>query len=115
MYMNQHKSKKPYAKDISSGCGAGVNDTKDISNSLDLSARLSDIYDTTMIAASSDIRLIGAREAAQILGVNANVVYDLWNRGLLDFWLIHNTKKTNLAAIAEFLQKTRNIDLEGTV
>lgn len=60
-----------------------------------------------------EIKLMSAREAAEVLGVNPHVVYDLWNRGLLDFWLIHKTRKTNLTAIAAFLEKTRNRDLEN--
>lgn len=47
--MNQHKSKKPYAKGISGDCGTSVNDTKDIKNSLDLSAGLSDIWEPLKI------------------------------------------------------------------
>lgn len=57
------------------------------------------------------IRLLGAKEAGQILGVSPNVVYALWNERLLDFWSIHGTKKTNLEAIASFLEATRNQEL----
>ena len=60
-----------------------------------------------------EIKLMSAREAAEVLGVNPHVVYDLWNSGLLDFWLIHRTRKTNITAIAAFLEKTRNRDLEN--
>jgi len=56
----------------------------------------------------TDLRLIGAREAGKILGVNANMVYKLWREDKLDFWCIHGTMKTNMKAIAEFLERTRN-------
>ena len=59
----------------------------------------------------ADIRLLGAKEAGEVLGVNANTVYNLWKRNLLDFWCIHGTKKTNLAAIADFLERSRNMEL----
>ena len=58
-----------------------------------------------------EIRLIGAREAAKILGVNANTVYKLWAKGLLDYWRINMTMKTNMKAIGEFLEHTRNKEL----
>ena len=56
----------------------------------------------------TDLQLIGAREAGKILGVNANMVYKLWREDKLDFWRIHGTMKTNMKAIAEFLERTRN-------
>ena len=59
-----------------------------------------------------EIRLIGAREAAKILGVNANTVYKLWANGHLDYWRISMTLKTNLKAISEFLERSRNKELE---
>ena len=59
----------------------------------------------------SRIRLLSAKEAGQILGVNPNSVYTLWKKRLLDFWCIHGTKKTNLDAIAAFLEATRNQEL----
>ena len=58
-----------------------------------------------------EIQLLSAKEAGEILGVNANTVYNLWKRNLLDFWCIHGTKKTNLAAIADFLERSRNMEL----
>ena len=58
------------------------------------------------------IELLGAKAAGAILGINANGVYKLWKAGLLDFWCISGTRKTNLQAIAEFLEKTRNISLQ---
>ena len=61
---------------------------------------------------ADELRLIGAREAAKVLGVNANVVYKLWGKGLLDYWRIHGTMKTNMKAIGEFLEQTKNRDLE---
>ena len=63
------------------------------------------------IALIDELKLIGAREAARILGVNANTVYKLWNKGLLDYGRIHMTLKTNLKAIGEFLARTKNTDL----
>ena len=59
----------------------------------------------------SRIQLLSAKEAGQILGVNPNLVYTLWKKRLLDFWCINGTKKTNLDAIAAFLEATRNQEL----
>lgn len=58
----------------------------------------------------TDLQLIGAREAGKILGVNANMVYKLWHENKLDFWRIHGTMKTNMNAIAAFLERTRNTE-----
>lgn len=58
------------------------------------------------------IELLDAKEAGAILGINASGVYKLWKAGLLDFWCISGTRKTNLQSIAEFLEKTRNISLQ---
>ena len=58
-----------------------------------------------------EIRLIGARETAKVLGVNANTVYKLWAKGLLDYWRINMTMRTNMKAIGEFLEHTRNKEL----
>ena len=57
-------------------------------------------------------RLLSAKEAGQILGVNPNVVYSLWKKNLLDFWCIHGTKKTTMNAIEVFLEKSRNQELQ---
>ena len=59
-----------------------------------------------------EIRLIGAREAAKILGVNANTVYKLWANGHLDYWRISMTMKTNLKAISEFLTKNKGREVQ---
>ena len=59
-----------------------------------------------------EIRLIGAREAAKILGVNANTVYKLWAEGHLDYWRISMTMKTNLKAISEFLTKNKEPEVQ---
>ena len=59
-----------------------------------------------------EIRLIGAREAAKILGVNANTVYKLWAKGLLDYWRINMTMKTNMKAIGEFLTKNKGREVQ---
>ena len=61
------------------------------------------------------IRLLSAKEAGRILGINPNTVYTLWNRGLLAFWQINGTLKTNLLAISEFLEKTKNQDLQANM
>ena len=58
----------------------------------------------------TDLQLIGAREAGKILGVNANMVYKLWREDKLDYWCIHGTMKTNMNAIAAFLERTRNTE-----
>ena len=55
--------------------------------------------------------MLSAKEAGQILGINPNIVYVLWKKRLLDYWNIHGTKKTNLEAIADFLNITRNQEL----
>lgn len=62
-------------------------------------------------SAVESIRLLSAKEASKILGVNANTVYNLWSKGLLDYWRIHRTMKTNVQAISEFLKRTKNKDL----
>ncbi len=67
--------------------------------------------DYTPKQSSNELKLIGAREAAKILGVNANTVYRLWAKGLLDYWCIHRTMKTNMKAIGEFLERTKNKEL----
>lgn len=58
------------------------------------------------------IELLSAKEAGAILGINPNAVYRLWKAGLLDFWCINGTRKTNLQAIAAFLDRTRNTPLQ---
>ena len=60
---------------------------------------------------NEDIELLGAKEVAAILGVNRNMVYDLWERKLLGWWLLNGTKKTTRNEIADFLSRTRCIDL----
>lgn len=57
------------------------------------------------------LQMMNAREVGKILGVNANMIYKLWNSGRLDYWCLNGGKKTNLNAIASFLERTRNIDL----
>ena len=61
---------------------------------------------------STGISLITATEAAQVLHVSRNAIYTLWRKGLLDFWSINGTRTTNLNAIGEFLEKTRNTELQ---
>ena len=64
------------------------------------------------------IRLFTAADAATVLHISRNAVYALWRKGLLDYWNINGTKLTNLTAIADFLERTKNvdqlIDKEGT-
>lgn len=85
---------------------------------LDLSQKQSNIYDYpedshagSSPLSASQLELIGAKEAGKILGINATTVYILWKQGLLDYWQIHGTKKTNLAAIIKFLEQTKNTEL----
>ena len=54
-----------------------------------------------------ELRLIGAREAAQIMCIDPCVVYRLWREDKLDFWCINGTMKTNLAAIRTFQDPNR--------
>lgn len=58
-----------------------------------------------------ELQMLGAREVGKILGVNANMVYKLWHAGKLDFWCLNGTMKTNMASIAEFLNRYRNVDM----
>ena len=60
---------------------------------------------------AENIRLLTARDVGTILGVNSGTIYELWNNGLMDFWEINGTRRTNLIAIADFLTKVRNRDL----
>ncbi len=62
-----------------------------------------------------ELQLFGAREVGKILGVNANMVYKLWHAGKLDYWCINGTLKTNLSAIALFLDRYRNVDMTTQV
>ena len=61
---------------------------------------------------STGTRLITATEAARVLHVSRNAVYTLWRKGLLDFWSVNGTRTTNLNAIGDFLEKTRNMELQ---
>ena len=63
------------------------------------------------VSSVENIRLLGSRETAQILGINPTAVYALWNKGLLDYWCIHRTKKTNINAIMDFLERSKNQEL----
>ena len=58
-----------------------------------------------------ELRLLSAKETAKVLGVNANTVYRLWARGLLDYWRINMTMKTNMKAVGEFLERVKNKEL----
>ena len=60
----------------------------------------------------SEIRLFPASEAAKILHVSRGTVYALWDNGLLDFWKINGTRVTNLIAIRDFLERTKNTEME---
>ena len=59
----------------------------------------------------TDIELIGAKDAAKILGVNPNRIYTLWKNNELTWWSIGGTKKTTKEAIADFLQRNQCTDL----
>lgn len=63
------------------------------------------------LATITDIELIGAKDAAKILGVNQNRIYKLWSENKLTWWSIGGTKKTTKEAIADFLQRTQCTDL----
>ena len=56
------------------------------------------------------IRLFTAADAATVLHISRNAVYALWRKGLLDYWNINGTKLTNLTAISDFLERTKNAD-----
>ena len=58
-----------------------------------------------------ELQMLGAREVGKILGVNANLVYKLWHSGKLDYWCLNGTLKTNIRAIASFLDRYRNMDM----
>ena len=59
----------------------------------------------------TDIQLIGAKQAAALLGINTNKVYILWNTGALVWWNIGGTKKTTREAISKFLLESQGKDL----
>ena len=59
-----------------------------------------------------ELKLISARDAAKVLGVNPGVIYALWKDGRLDYWEINRTRRTNLMAIEAFLERTKNINLQ---
>ena len=61
---------------------------------------------------STGIKLITATEAATVLHVSRNAIYALWRKGLLDYWSINGTRTTNLNAIGDFLEKTKNTELQ---
>lgn len=63
------------------------------------------------VVGSEEIRLFTASEAAKVLHISRNAVYTIWRNGLLDYWNINGTKVTNLTAIADFLESTKNQDL----
>lgn len=86
---------------------------KSVPAPLDYSPAQSNICDCrNAYGLEQEIRLLTAKEAGKVLGVNTNTVYSLWNKNLLGYWMIHKSKKTNLRAIAEFLEKTQNIALD---
>lgn len=55
----------------------------------------------------TDVELIGAREAARLLGVNKNKIYELWRQKKITWWSIGGTKKTTKEAIAKYLQSAQ--------
>ena len=64
--------------------------------------------DTRRVVTEEGLRLFTAVEAARILHVSRNAVYSLWRDGQLDFWQINGTMTTNLTAIQDFLERTKN-------
>ena len=59
----------------------------------------------------NDVELIGAQEAAKLLGVNKNKIYEIWKRNEMTWWCIGDTKKTTREAVAEYLLEKQNMDL----
>ena len=59
----------------------------------------------------NDVELIGALEAAKLLGVNKNKIYEIWKSNELTWWCIGGTKKTTREAIAEYLLEKQNVDM----
>ena len=55
----------------------------------------------------NEVRLLSAQEASKILRVSRNTIYDLWDEGRLGYWCISGTRRTNLIAIREFLERER--------
>ena len=55
----------------------------------------------------TELRLISAQEASKILRVSRNTIYDLWDAGRLDYWNVSGTRRTNLIAIREFLEREK--------
>ena len=64
--------------------------------------------DTRRVVTEEGLRLFTAVEAARILHVSRNAVYSLWRDGQLDYWRINGTMTTNLTAIQDFLERTKN-------
>lgn len=58
----------------------------------------------------TDVKLIGAKDAAELLGVNKNKIYELWKSGKLTWWMVGGTKKTTREAIAEFLYNQQCVE-----
>ncbi len=56
----------------------------------------------------TDVELIGAQEAAKLLGVNKNKIYEIWKNNEMTWWCIGGTKKTTREAIAEYLLSKQN-------
>ena len=59
----------------------------------------------------NDVELIGAQEAAKLLGVNKNKIYEIWKHNEMTWWCIGGTKKTTREAVAEYLLEKQNMDL----
>ena len=64
------------------------------------------------VVPDTELRLFTASEAAQILHISRNAIYTLWRSGQLDHWQINGTMTTNLVAIREFLERTKNKEEE---
>ncbi len=51
------------------------------------------------------------RSVVSLDELDQDAYHALWNRGLLDYWCIHRTKKTNINAIMDFLERSKNLEL----
>lgn len=67
--------------------------------------------DVVVLNVVNDVELIGASEAARLLGVNKNKIYELWKNNELTWWCIGGTKKTTKEAIAMYLYSKQNLSV----
>ena len=62
----------------------------------------------------NDVELIGAQEAAKLLGVNKNKIYEIWKRNEMTWWCIGGTSKYRLSLLIsndfdDILKKVRPV------